>query len=184
MESEFLQQLCELLAVLGVRVVRFEFPYMQKMRADGGRRLPDRQEKLQECWRAVWQQVQVLEPGDWAVGGKSMGGRIASLLADELQAAALVCLGYPFHPSGKPERLRVEHLQALKTSALIIQGERDAFGWRQEVVNYSLSESIRLYWLAGGDHDFQPLKSSGLTRSAHLRAAAQQIAEFLAAARA
>ena len=69
-----------------------------------------------------------------------MGGRIASLIADEAEVAGLVCLGYPFHPTGKPEQLRTEHLKSIKTPTLIVQGERDPFGNRQEVAGYKLSK--------------------------------------------
>lgn len=81
------------------------------------------------------------------IGGKSIGGRIASLVADEAQVAGLVCLGYPFHPTGKPDRLRIEHLQDIRTPTLIVQGERDPFGNRQEVEQYRPSEQVRIYWL-------------------------------------
>ncbi|MQE66350.1 alpha/beta hydrolase, partial [Vibrio parahaemolyticus] len=116
-----------------------------------------------------------------AIGGKSMGGRMASLLADELGADALVCLGYPFHPAGRPEKPRVEHLAELHAPALILQGERDALGNRATVESYRLSPMIQLRWLAAADHDLKPLKRSGLSHAQHLDSAAQAIASFLAA---
>ncbi len=92
-----------------------------------------------------------------------MGGRIASLAADDADVAGLVCLGYPFHPTGKPEQLRTEHLKTIKTPTLIVQGERDPFGDRQEVAGYKLSKRVRFHWLRDCDHSFKPRKSSGRT---------------------
>src|SRR5690606_37494344 len=117
--------------------------------------------------------------GVLAVGGKSMGGRMASLLADELAADALICLGYPFHPAGKLDKPRVAHLAELRTPTLIVQGERDALGNRSTVAGYQLSPTIRLHWLAAADHDLEPLKRSGLTHEQHLDNAADAIAAFL-----
>ena len=104
---------------------------------------------------------------------------MASLLADELKADALVCLGYPFHPAGKPEKTRVEHLAQLRTSTLVVQGERDALGSREEVAGYRLSAAIRLEWLEAADHDMKPLKRSGLTQAQHLEHCAEVVAAFL-----
>ena len=117
--------------------------------------------------------------GPLAIGGKSMGGRMASLLADELGADGLVCLGYPFYAAGKPEKPRVAHLAELKTPTLIIQGERDALGNRETVSGYSLAPGITLEWLAAADHDLKPLKASGLTHAQHLQQAAERVADFL-----
>jgi predicted alpha/beta-hydrolase family hydrolase len=108
-----------------------------------------------------------------------MGGRMASLLADELEADALVCLGYPFYAVGKPEKPRVEHLAALKTRTLIVQGERDALGNREAVEAYTLAPGIEVFWLAAGDHDLKPLKASGFTHEQHLDATAKKVAGFL-----
>src|SRR5260370_31710514 len=97
------------------------------------------------------------------IGGKSMGGGIASLVADEAHVAGLVCLGYPFHPVGKADRLRVDHLRTIKTPTLILQGTRDLFGNRDEVADYKLSPAISVHWLHDGNHDFTPRKASGRT---------------------
>lgn len=181
MDSPFMQSIVQLLVARGLVVVRFEFPYMAQRRETGGRRPPDRQPVLLDCWRQVYSIVRQQTTGLLALGGKSMGGRMASLLADELKADALVCLGYPFHPPGKPESLRTEHLQALRTPTLIVQGERDPFGRRDEVVGYDLSSAIRLHWLAAADHDFKPLKRAGVTQEQHLACAADAIAVALRA---
>lgn len=179
MDSEFMQTMAQSLAVRGIAVVRFEFAYMAARRLDGKKRPPNPQAKLLEQWREVYRQVRQQVAGPLAIGGKSMGGRMASLLADELEADALVCLGYPFYAVGKPEKPRVAHLAELRTPTLIIQGERDALGDRQAVAGYTLSEAITLHWLTAGDHDLKPLKSSGFSHPQHLQAAAEAIAAFL-----
>ena len=105
---------------------------------------------------------------------------MASLLADELGADGLVCLGYPFYAVGKPQKPRVEHLAALATPTLIVQGERDALGNRAAVEGYALSPSIEVMWLVAGDHDLKPLKASGFSHEQHLEAAAIKASGFLA----
>jgi len=181
MDSPFMERMSQLLAARGLAVVRFEFPYMASRRANGGRRPPDRQPVLLDSWRQVHALVRLQVAGPLAIGGKSMGGRMASLLADKLGADALVCLGYPFHPPGNPDKLRTEHLAQLATPTLIVQGERDPFGGRAEVAGYALSPSIQLHWLTTADHDFKPLRSSGLTQELQLQEAAQVTADWLSA---
>ncbi|MCP1475431.1 putative alpha/beta-hydrolase family hydrolase [Pseudomonas sp. EB276 TE3739] len=179
MDSDWMNDMAGRLAGLGVNVLRFEFPYMAQRRVDGVKRPPNPAGKLQECWREVFAVVRRHVAGPLAIGGKSMGGRMASLLADELGADALVCLGYPFYAVGKPEKPRVEHLSSLQTRTLIVQGERDALGNREAVEAYTLSPSIEVMWLAAGDHDLKPLKASGFTHADHLAGAALKVAEFL-----
>ncbi|MHC8321376.1 alpha/beta fold hydrolase [Pseudomonas sp. GB2N2] len=179
MDSSWMNDMAARLAAQGVNVVRFEFPYMAQRRLDGGKRPPNPAPKLLECWRQVFAEVRRHVAGRLAIGGKSMGGRMASLLADELGADALVCLGYPFYAVGKPEKPRVEHLAALKTRTLIVQGERDALGNRETVEGYALSMSIEVFWLVAGDHDLKPLKASGFTHEQHLAAAAGKVASFM-----
>lgn len=154
------------------RVVRFEFPYMVRRGQDGTRRPPDRQPVLLETWHAV---IDRLGSNGLLIGGKSMGGRMASLVADERKVAGLVCLGYPFHPPGKPEKLRTEHLADLETPTLILQGERDRFGTPDEVAAYDLSASIEVQWVADGDHDLVPRKRSGRTAEENWSEAAEAI---------
>ncbi|WP_448632830.1 MULTISPECIES: alpha/beta family hydrolase [Pseudomonas fluorescens group] len=179
MDSGFMDDMAARLAAQGVNVLRFEFPYMAQRRLDGGKRPPNPAPKLLECWREVYATVRPYVAGRLAIGGKSMGGRMASLLADELGCDALVCLGYPFYASGKPEKPRVEHLAELKAPTLIIQGERDALGNREAVAGYALSASIEVVWLEAGDHDLKPLKASGFSHGQHLETAAQAVAGFL-----
>jgi hypothetical protein len=145
MSSGFMTEVARGIAAAGIRVVRFEFPYMS-----AGRRRPDPANVLLDCWRGVVAEVGA--PGRLVIGGKSMGGRIASMVADELDVAGLLVFGYPFHPVGTPEKLRTEHLASLKTPALIVQGTKDKFGTRGEVESYALSKAIRVEWIEGGDH--------------------------------
>ncbi|WP_327440088.1 alpha/beta family hydrolase [Pseudomonas donghuensis] len=179
MDSGFMQEIAQRLAEQGLGVLRFEFPYMAQRRIDSGKRPPNPQAQLLDCWREVYAQVRPLVTGALAIGGKSMGGRMASLLADELGADALVCLGYPFYAAGKPEKPRVAHLAGLKTPTLIVQGERDALGNRQTVEGYELSSAIELCWLQAGDHDLKPLKASGFSHGEHLATAAGRIVAFM-----
>jgi predicted alpha/beta-hydrolase family hydrolase len=179
MDDPFLGAIARGLAARGLRVARFEFPYMAARRADGKRRPPDRQPVLLETWRAV---VGALGGGaELVIGGKSMGGRMASLVADELGARGLVCLGYPFHPPGQPAKLRTAHLAELRSRTLIVQGTRDAFGSRAEVSGYRLSPRVALHWIDGGDHSFAPQRGSGRTRAQNLDEAVAAVAAFVAA---
>ena len=107
-ESPFMQAFAQGLAAAGLRVAMFEFPYMTELRS-GRRRPPDREPVLRQTWLQVTEQ---LGAERLVIGGKSMGGRIASLVADDAGVAGLICLGYPFHPAGQPEKLRVEHLRS------------------------------------------------------------------------
>ena len=182
MDSPFLQTMASGLAALGWRVVRFEFPYMAKARQSGQRRAPDRQPVLLQSWRD--QVAAAASQGPLFLGGKSMGGRMASLVLEEqAQAAAVLgclCLGYPFHPPGKPESLRIAHLQTLTQPVLVVQGERDSFGRRSEVEGYGLSSAVQVHWIPDGDHSFKPTKRSGLSESANLQEAIAAADQFMA----
>lgn len=160
MDTDVMVAFAEGLADGGHRVARFEFPYMARCRQDGKRRPPDREPILRATWLQV---IDSLNAERLFIGGKSMGGRVASLIADEAGVAGLICLGYPFHPTGKPDKLRIEHLKSIRTPTLIIQGERDPFGNADEVAGYTLSPNIQIHWLADGDHSFKPRKASGKT---------------------
>lgn len=168
------------LAQAGFRVARFEFSYMAGRR-QGAAKPPPRAETLNGEYVAA---VEALGArGLLIIGGKSMGGRVASMVADELHAvgriAGLLCLGYPFHPVGKPAQLRTAHLERLKTPALIVQGTRDPFGTRDEVANYKLSKAVEIFWLEDGDHDLKPRKKvSGFSHADHLRAMAERTAAW------
>ena len=168
MDSVFMERTAIGIAGRELRVARFEFPYMVKRREDGKRRPPDRVSVLIEAYLQV---AAELGPKNLVIGGKSMGGRIASMIADEAGVAGLICLGYPFHPPGKPEKPRTTHLESLETPTLILQGERDPFGKKEEVTSYSLSPSIQVEYLPDGDHDLKPRKASGWTHEDNRNAA-------------
>jgi predicted alpha/beta-hydrolase family hydrolase len=177
MDTPFMNHFAQGLAEHGLRVGRFEFPYMAARRQGSRRGPPDKEPVLRETWLAAIADRGV-GAGTLVIGGKSMGGRIASLVADEAGVAALVCLGYPFHPTGKPQQLRVAHLERLKTPTLIVQGERDPFGTARDVATYKLSPRIEVHWLADGDHSFKPRKASGRTERQNWDEAVEQIARF------
>lgn len=176
MDSDFMTAIAEGLAGHHFCVVRFEFPYMAARRESGNKRPPDREPVLRETWLDV---IASLDAETLIIGGKSLGGRIASLIADDIQAAGLVCLGYPFHPTGKPQKLRVEHLKSLQTPTLILQGQRDTFGNQDEVAGYELSQTIRIHWLPDGDHSFKPRKASGTTQAENWVQATHEFVRFV-----
>lgn len=180
MDSAWMDEMAALLADRGIRVVRFEFAYMAARR-EGLRRPNPRADTVLDEYRAVIEQVRSETDAVPAIGGKSFGGRVASMVADEQFAAGgirgLVCLGYPFHPMGKPEQLRTAHLAELATPTLICQGERDIMGSREEVAGYRLSPAITVSWAPDGDHDLKPRKASGHTLAENLAAAADRIAQ-------
>lgn len=175
--SPFMQGIAERLAAAGLRVVRFRFPYLRRSEAEGRRRPPDREPALRAAWEAEIAAAGRAPPR-LLIGGKSLGGRIASLIADEIGAAGLICLGYPFHPPGKPERPRIEHLQTLRTPALICQGTRDPFGHPGEVEAYGLGRRILMHWIEGGEHSFKPRAASGRRWEDNLDAAASAIIDW------
>jgi uncharacterized protein len=175
MEHAFLVAVAEGLAAADVAVVRFEFPYQHAARS-GTRRGPDRMPVLLTTMREV---VREHAPAPFVLAGKSMGGRVATMCADELGAAGVVVFGYPFHPPKEPTRLRTEHLATLRTPTLILQGERDPFGTREQVADYRLAPSIAIEWLADGDHSLVPRRSSGHTAAAHLHTAIDHAAQFV-----
>ena len=176
MDTPFMNFFATALADRSVRVARFEFPYMAAKRSTGKAKPPDREPILREAWLKV---VKKLGHAGLVIGGKSMGGRIASLIADEAGVAGLMCLGYPFHPVGKPDKLRVAHLRTIKTPTLIVQGERDPFGNREEVAKYKLSQAVKVEWITDGDHSFKPRKSSGKTEPENWKTAVDEIVCFL-----
>ena len=180
MDSPFMQRVAEGVAASGVRVIRFEFPYMQRRRETGKRGAPDPPRVLMQSFRDA------IEEGggsrELVIGGKSMGGRIASMVADDAGVLGLVCLGYPFHPQGKLEKTRTSHLESLRTPTLILQGTRDSFGSLEDVRGYKLSKAIQIEWLEDGDHSFKPRVRSGRTEAGNVRAAVALAAEFIARA--
>jgi uncharacterized protein len=182
MDTPFMEAVASLLAERNIATLRFEFGYMAARRQGSSRKPPPKAERLMDEYCAAVAGVPIGAP--LLIGGKSMGGRVASLVADELydqgRIAGLICLGYPFHPPKKPDQLRTAHLMGLRCPALIVQGDRDPFGSRVEVEAMSLSRAIRFHWASDGDHDLGPRGSSGFTRKGNLAAAADAIATFAA----
>ncbi len=180
MDSDYMETLTAELNAQGVVVVRFEFPYMQLRRETGKKRPPDRQPILLDCWRDVYGEItnRTDLPEPFLIGGKSMGGRMASLVADELGVAGLCCFGYPFHAPGKPEKMRTEHLLMIETPTKIFQGTRDPFGKPEEIGDIPFSKNVDIHWFDDGEHDLKPRKKSGLTQLQHLRRVAELVAGF------
>ena len=177
-----MQTIADGLSSRGWMIHRFAFPYMQRSRELGRRRPPDRAPVLLQCMRDVVRQLD--SPIPLFLGGKSIGGRMASLLLDELSAEGAgilggICLGYPFHPLGKPLQTRVDHLKVLQTPCLIVQGERDAMGRKDEVLAYGLEMPLQLRWIPDGDHSFTPRKSSGRSEALNLSCAVEVADEFM-----
>jgi hypothetical protein len=176
MDSPFMNEVAAGIAAGGYRVARFEFPYMRSRRSGQKSGAPDREPVLRQTWLEA---IRALGPERLVVGGKSLGGRIASLVADEAGVRGLICFGYPFHPPGKPERLRTAHLAGLATPALVLQGTRDPFGAPEDVAGYRLSRAIRVVWVPDGDHSFKPRAKSGRTEAENRAFAVAEARVFL-----
>lgn len=187
MDSTWLENFALNLAQHGIKVVRFEFPYMQERRENGKKRPPNRQPELIDCFKQVLNDID----GPWVLAGKSMGGRMASILASELAADAqtadqlnhslkgVLALGYPFHPQGKPEKLRTDHLPFVNVPMAIVQGDRDKLGDRALVEGLDLPDSLQFLWLEDGDHDLKPRVKSGFKHEQHLARAVDFSAQFI-----
>jgi uncharacterized protein len=185
MDSDWMLQFDQLLSEQGIEVKRFNFPYMLQRIKDGSRRPPDRAPKLLEAFK---QQIELL-PKDKKIiiGGKSMGGRMASLLAAEGKLdsesdkviAGVVCLGYPFHPPKKLDKFKGAHLADIDTPTLILQGERDTMGTKAEILDYSLSSAVSVKYLGDGDHSFKPRVKSGLTLDFNMKQACDEVIDFI-----
>jgi uncharacterized protein len=168
------------LAERGIDSVTFNFLY-----SEHGRRIPDPNARLESCWRAVIDTVRsrIAFDDKLAIGGKSMGGRIASQVAagDAGDLAGLVFLGYPLHPPGRPDRLRAAHLREVKAPMLFVQGSRDTFGTPTELqpIISQLEPPAHLFVVEGGDHSFKVLKSAGVNQLDVYRAIQDRIETWL-----
>lgn len=176
-DSDFMQWMAQHLAKRQINVVRFDFPYMQKALALGKRHPPNKMPVLIDSFQTVLSGISCELP--LFIGGKSMGGRVASMILEDSTAIAGICLGYPFHPPGKPDKLRTEHLMTLGKPLLVLQGERDTFGNQNEIPSYNLPSSIQCDFLPDGDHSFKPRKASGFTQEQHVETAAERICQFI-----
>jgi len=188
--SSFMTGFAAALARLGITVATFNFPYME-----GSRKPPDRQPVLDACYRGVLAAV-AAEPELAAlplfIGGKSLGGRLASHLAADPGAPGaqpawwprlrgLVFLGYPLHPPARPQQVRVSHLPRITHPMLFVQGERDAFGTPVEIQAFTdvLPARCTLVPVPGGDHSFDVLKRSGLAAADVLDGAQRAVAAWI-----
>ena len=161
MDSPFMAAIAGGLAAGCIGFAGLGFPTLVAGRHCGGRRPPDRLPVLLDAWRAV--AATLADTTTLVIGGKSLGGRVASMVADEVGAAGLLCLGYPFHAAGKPPGERIAHLATLRTPTLIVQGTRDPLGRPDEVASYPLAPAVTVAWIADGDHSLTPRKASGRT---------------------
>ena len=193
MDSPFMERISGLLTANGIVTVRFEFSYMARRRVDGKRRPAGRAERWThhyfraveelkdgEAWKADWDELPFL------IGGKSMGGRVAAMLAGDedlnLVVKGVVVFGYPFHPIGRPEpeNWRLEPLQKSLLPILICQGERDDFGWWDEVDAIELPPQVTLEWITDGSHDLGPTGKSEATLKSNLDHAVRLASAFAA----
>jgi uncharacterized protein len=176
---EFMEQVSRYLNDHGINVIRFNFSYMDVRLAQGNRRPPDRMPKLLKCFETIIEEVKTDLPVFLA--GKSMGGRVAATLARDktLNAQGVMCLGYPFHPQKKPEKLRLEPLQETQKPILILQGTRDALGNEEEIASYELSGKCRLVFFTDGDHNLKPRVKSGFTHIEHVQEAVNEMMRFI-----
>lgn len=156
----FGKHLGDALAARGVTCVRFGFPYME-----AGRKAPDRPAVLEATWRAVIEAVRA-DAGKLCVGGRSMGGRIASMVvADGVKVDALALFAYPLHPPGHPEKMRVEHLPSIKPRTLFVSGTSDAFGSPDELQTAAKKvKRATVHLLDGADHGYAVKKSTGRSK--------------------
>jgi uncharacterized protein len=183
----FLEAITQLISGHDIAITRFEFAYMAARREGGKQRPPPKSEIVSAEYAAMIEAVTARRPKGQKlfIGGKSLGGRVASLVADthfrDGSIAGLVCLGYPFHPPNQLSNLRTAHLEKIACPTLIVQGTRDPFGSRAEVEGFSLSPHIQFHWVGDGDHDFGPRGNSGFTRTANMSSAADAVATFLRA---
>ncbi|WP_251359137.1 alpha/beta family hydrolase [Kangiella sp. TOML190] len=179
-QSEFMTTLAKLIRCQQLNVIRFDFPYMQRRQFTGKKSPPDRMDKLQNAFIEQIETIKADTNGEQIfIGGKSMGGRVATMIADQVSVAGVVCFGYPFHPPGKPEKLRTEHLQTLQTPCLILQGERDTFGKVDEVSTYGLAPSIDVRWFKDANHSLETLKRSEISTEQSWQLAANQAQNFM-----
>tara|TARA_R110002020_G_scaffold135721_2_gene303105 strand:- start:232 stop:1014 length:783 start_codon:yes stop_codon:yes gene_type:complete len=189
-QSPFMRQFVTSLVARGVQVLCIDFPYMQQMQETGKRRPPPPIAQTLDQFAQWYALLDSLFDEPLWVGGKSMGGRVATLFASKQPASEQPCgsavpgvvvAGYPFHPTKAPNKLRLDHWPAIACPMLILQGERDPFGTREEVAGYILPPNAQLAWLKDGNHDFKPRRFSGLTQTVLIDEATQVAASFVRA---
>lgn len=183
MDSAFMNRLAAALAANGIAVARFEFAYMAGRRTGGSKRPPPKADKLIGEFQTALQALMTTSDGPILIGGKSMGGRVAAMLAGGASLPGRVkgvcCFGYPFHATGKADAdWRLEPLQGAKRPVLICQGDRDPFGSRAELDEISLPDTVSLTYLEDGNHDFGPRGKSPATLDGNIAEAARAVAGF------
>ncbi|MDD7911159.1 alpha/beta hydrolase [Pseudovibrio exalbescens] len=184
MDSNFMERFATAAAANGLSVARFEFDYMAKRRVTGKKAPPPRADKLVGEYQRAVQMVAEQSEGAILIGGKSMGCRVAAMLAGSgsvpKRVTGIVCLGYPFHPSGKPEpeNWRLQPLQEAKRPVLVLQGDRDQFGSQSELAEVTLPEHVSLTYLEDGNHDLAPRGASPATWDGNIKQAAEAAATF------
>ena len=160
MHNSFISGYCEKLANKGLMTTKFNFHYQEV-----GRKIPDNNEKCQETYLGIinFLKENYLDEKNIVISGKSMGGRIATQIADNVQCEKIIIFGYPLHPPGKPEKLRDEHLYPIQQKVLIIQGENDAFGNKMEIDPVVLKmKDAQAIFIPQGNHSLKAPKKSGL----------------------
>ena len=180
MDSAAMTAIAAALAAEGIATRRFEFPYMAERR-EGRRRPPPKAEGLVGAYRSALEGLLAESRGPVLIGGKSMGGRVATMLAAEPldpRVLGVAVYGYPFRPPGKPDQLRLAPLAAARLPVLILQGTRDPFGGPDDVAGFDLPETVRVSWFEDGDHDLAARKASGHSQAGHLAAAAAAVRGF------
>ncbi len=187
MHHEFMMLVSGLLNKAHINVVRFNFPFMDKRIELGKRYPPDRMPKLIDCYKHVINNLPTSDTNEARlplfIGGKSMGSRVAATIAADDDIAMLIqgvfCIGYPFHPSKKPDKLRLEPLQNTQKSVLILQGDRDTLGSQVEIAQYEMSSLCHCIFLPDGDHSLKPRVKSGYTHQQHIETAVSAIIKFI-----
>ena len=178
-DHEFMQNMAQLISEQGIDVGLFDFEYMQIAKQTNKRRPPDRAPKLLSYYEQILSHAQ---PGlPLFIGGKSMGGRMASMLACTSEHAILgvLAFGYPFHPPSKPEKLRTDHFADIGCPFLVLQGERDTFGTREELATMLMPKQPEYCWLPDGDHSLKPRKKSGVSEAQNRATAVQSAVRFI-----
>jgi len=176
---DFMETVSQGLNLQQISVLRFNFNYMDERIEKENRRPPDRMPKLLNCFENILAEVDKSLP--IFLAGKSMGGRVAATLAgdENINVEGVMCLGYPFHPQKKPEKLRLEPLQETKKPILILQGTRDALGNEEEIASYEISDKCKCIFFSDGDHNLKPRVKSGFTHSEHINNAINDMVNFM-----
>ncbi len=183
MDSTFMNKLAAALASQGIAAARFEFAYMAGRRTGGPKKPPPRADKLIAEFQTALQSVLSQSDGPLLIGGKSMGGRVAAMLAGggslPGRAKGVACVGYPFHPTGKADaEWRLQPLQDAKRPVLVLQGDRDPFGSKAELDEVTLPAHVSLTYLEDGNHDFGPRGKSPATLDGNIKLAAEAVRAF------